>query len=210
VGIAARFLPGRRVVSASEAERLKVNPRYFNDCSDAVLLTSRGGARYVRRFMEGFLRPGIGLQNWVSRSNYPALNVVRTGPVEMSFYVNQNYAQPTAHLRRYSMRLDGFASVSASYDGGEMVTRPLRFAGSRLRINFATSAAGGVRVEIQDANGEPVPGFTLDDAVPVIGNEIERVVAWKRGADLSGLAGKPVRLRFVMRDADLYAMRFSP
>jgi len=34
--------------------------------------------------------PGIGLQNWVSRSNYPAFNVVQTGPAEMSIYVQQD------------------------------------------------------------------------------------------------------------------------
>ena len=84
IAVAARFLPGRQVLSQREAERLDVNPGYFNDCSDAVLLSSRGGNRYDRAFMEGFLRPGLGLENWVSRSNYPALNVVPTGADEMS------------------------------------------------------------------------------------------------------------------------------
>ncbi len=210
VAVAARFMPGRQVVSPDEAKRLKVNPRYFSDCSDAVLLTSRGGGEYTRRFMEGFIRPGVGLNNWVSRSNYPALNVVQTGPAEMSLYVNQDYAQPTAHLRRYSMRLDGFAAVSAPYEGGEVLTKPLRFSGQRLMLNFATSAAGGVRVEIQDRAGQPVPGFTLGDSVPLIGNEIERAVRWKGGDDLEGLQGKVVRLRLVMNDARVFALRFAP
>ncbi|MAG55924.1 MAG: hypothetical protein CMJ83_06515 [Planctomycetes bacterium] len=209
VGVAARFMPGRQVVSAAQARLLKVEPRYFRDCSDAVLLTSRGGHRYSRTFMEGFIRPGIGLQNWVSRSNYPALNVVRTGPDEMSLYVNQDYAQPTAHIRRYSMRLDGFGSVSAPYAGGQMLTRPVRFGGGRLTINFASSAAGGIRVELQDAAGKPIPGFTLADSIEQIGNEISRIVAWKAGTDLSRIAGTPVRLRFVLRDADLFALKFS-
>ncbi len=43
------------------------------DCSDAILMSTRGGDNYQCTFMELFLRPGIGLQNWVSRSNYPAL-----------------------------------------------------------------------------------------------------------------------------------------
>lgn len=209
MGIAARFMPGRQVVGEADARRLNVDPGYFKDCSDAVLLSSRGGDAYDRTFMSALIRPGIGLENWVSRSNYPALNVVQTGPAEMSIYVNQNYAQPTAELRRYALRLDGFASIAAPYAGGEMSTRPLTFHGSRLRINFATSAAGGIRVEIQDRDGRPIPGFTLADAVEQIGNELARTVSWKRGDDLSGLQGKPVRLRFVMKDADLYALRFS-
>jgi hypothetical protein len=53
-------------------------------------MTTRGGNAYNRTFMESYIRPGIGLNNWVSRTNYPALNVVRTGPEEMSVYVNQD------------------------------------------------------------------------------------------------------------------------
>lgn len=206
---AARFLPGRKVLSEKQAQAIGVHPDYFGDTSDGVLMTSRGGSQYDCTFTEGFLRPGIGYENWVSRTNYPALNVVQTGPTEMSLYANQNYGQPTAHLRRYSLRLDGFASVRAPDQGGELVTKPLKFTGKKLLINFATSAAGGVRVEFQEADGKPIPGFTLDDSVETIGNEIERAVAWKHGADVGTLAGKTVRLRFVLRDADLYALRFE-
>ncbi len=209
VAIAARFMPGRQVVSEMDALKLGVNPGYFRDCSDAVFMTSRGGSTYDRTFMSSFIRPGVGLENWVSRSNYPALNVVRTGPAEMSVYVNANYAQPTAELRRYSLRLDGFASIRAPFEGGEMTTRPFLFRGDRLLVNFATSAAGGIRVEVQDSDGRPLPGFSLKEAVEQIGNEIERTVAWKRGPDLGSLEGKAVRLRFVMKDASLYAIRFE-
>ena len=73
VGIAARFMPGRQVLTAQEAAAIRVDPKYFQDCSDAVLLTTRGGSSYERRFLESFIRPGIGPENWVSRSNYPAL-----------------------------------------------------------------------------------------------------------------------------------------
>jgi hypothetical protein len=213
VAVAARFMPGRQVVSSVEAERLGVNPKYFNDCSDAVLMTSRGGAAYERCFMESLVRPGIGLENWVSRSNYPALNIVQTGATEMSLYVNQNYAQPTAALHRYSIRLDGLASVRAGRAGGELLTRPLSFAGEALELNFSTSAAGGVRVEIQREDGTTVEGYALDDCVEQIGNELDRRVTWKRDggatSDVSSLAGESVRLRFQLIDADLYAMRFS-
>ena len=209
LSVAARFMPGRQVLSDEQAKAINVNPKYFKDTSDAVLMTSRGGGIYDRTFLGGFIRPGIGAQNWVSRTNYPALNVVQTGPEEMSVYVNQDYAQPTAHLRRYSMRLDGFASAQAEYAGGELVTKPLKFSGKALEINFGTSAAGGVRVEIQDSTGKPIPGFALADATEQIGNEVQRVVSWKQGSDVSSLAGKEVRLRFVMKDADLYSFKFG-
>ena len=89
------------------------------------------------------------------------------------------------------------------------MTRPLTFTGRELVVNFSAGAAGGLRVELQDAAGTPLPGFALADAVEQIGDEIERVVTWK-GADVSELAGQPVRLRFAMKDADLYSIRFRP
>ena len=209
IAIAARFMPKRKVVTDEQAKLLNVNPKYYNDCSDAIFMTSRGGFVYNRTFMESFIRPGIGLQNWVSRSNYPALNVVQTSSTEMSVFVNQDYAQPTAHLRRYSLRLDGFASIRASYDGGEMLTKPFVFKGDNLQLNFSTSAAGEILVEIQEHNGNAIPGYSIGDCFPMIGNEIARAVSWKNGNDVSNLEGKVVRLRFVMTDADLYSLKFE-
>lgn len=208
VSIAARFMPGRRVISTEQAEAIGGDPNYSGDISDNVLMTSRGGNHYDRTFMEGFIRPGIGLGNWTSRTNYPALGVVPTGPDEMSMYVQRNYGQTTHHLQRCVLRKDGFVSVNAPYSGGEMVTKPLTFSGKELEINYSTSAAGSVKVEIQDCDGKPVEGFSLEDCLDIVGDEIERVVDWKTGSDVSGLAGKPICLRFVMKDADLYSIRF--
>lgn len=209
LAIAARFMPGRRVLTEAQAEAIHVHPRYFQDCSDAILMTTRGGAVYDRTFLEGFLRPGVGAQNWVSRTNYPALGIVQTGPAEMSIYANQDYGQPTAHLHRYTLRLDGFASLESGYEGGEALTRLLTFTGSRLLLNFATSAAGSVRVELQDAQGRGIPGFTLSESQELIGNEIERTVAWQGGEDVSRLAGRPLRIRLALKDANVYALRFA-
>ncbi len=208
VAIAARFMPGRNVITAEQARQIGVDPAYFGDCSDGIFMTTRGGSHYDRTFMEGFLKPGVGLENWVSRTNYPALNVVETGPAEMSFYANQNYGQPTAHLRRYSLRTDGFVALHAGYDGGEMITRPISFSGKELEINFSTSAAGSVRVELADAAGKPIAGFAAADCQEQIGNEIDRVVRWKASSDVSSLAGKPLRLRLALKDADVFSFRF--
>lgn len=208
IATAARFMPGRRVVSVEEAAAFGVEPTYSGDCSDGVLMTSRGSTRYDRTFMEGFIRPGVGLENWTSRTNYPARGVVATGEHGMSLYVQHHYGQPTHHLVRYTLRTDGFASVNAPYTGGEFVTQPFRFAGKELFLNFATSAAGSVRVEIQRADGAPIEGYTLDDSAELIGNFIDRPVSWRGNSDASALAGTPVRLRFVMKDADVYALQW--
>lgn len=205
-----RFLPGRKALTDEQARTLGVDPGYASDCADAVFMSSRGGNRYTRTFMEALIRPGPDLGNWASRAGLTALGIVPTGPAELSLYKQVHYAQPSAHLLRYTVRTDGFTSVNAPYRGGELLTKPLKFAGKELVLNFATSAAGGVKVEVQDANGKPLPGFTLADAREQIGDDIERVVRWNSQAVLASLSGQPVRLRFVMKDADLYSLRFRP
>ncbi len=205
---AARFLPGRRVISPAQAEAIGLEETYSRDCSDVVLLTSRGGNRYDRTFMEAFIRPGYGIQNWASRTNYPAWGILQTGPAEMSLYVQRHYGQPSHHLQRFTLRTDGFASVRAPYDGGEFRTKPVICGGNRLLLNYSTSAAGEIRVEIQDDSGNPLPDYTLADCNPIIGDHIEGEVVWKSKTDLSDVLGKTIRLRFVMKDADLFALRF--
>lgn len=209
VGICARFMPGRQVLTDEQAKAIQVNPAYFKDCSDAVFISSRGGNHYDRTFMDAILRPGVGMENWVSRSNYPSLNLFQINPSTMSFLVNRNYGQPTAYLRRYDLRLDGFASAHAGYSGGHLTTKPILFSGSKLELNYATSAAGSVRIEFLDASGAPVPGFTLADSHELVGDEIDRTYNWKNGTDVSSLRGKPVRVRFHLKDADVYAYRFA-
>ena len=131
-------------------------------------------------------------------------------PDELSIYVSEGYWRgESMNLRRYTLRVDGFASVQAPLSGGELVTKPLIFAGSRLRINFSASAAGSVHVEIlRDQMNTPIEGFSLDDCIELLGDDLERIVRWSGGSDLSHLEGVPIRLRFVLRDADLYAFQF--
>ncbi len=209
VAIAARFMPKRQVVDEKSAKKIGVNPKYFKDCSDAVFMTTRGGDTYDRTFMEGFIKPGIGLKNWVSRTNYPALNVVQTGATEMSIYVNQDYAQPSAHLHRYSLRLDGFASVQAPFEGGELLSKPFTFTGDQLYLNFATSAAGSIKVELTDENGIAMEGCGLHECDEIIGNEIEKMVVWGTIKSLKKYSGQTVRLRIRIKDANLYSFQFK-
>lgn len=208
IGLAKRFFPTKAALSAERAKELVSNPGYRVASSDSIFMSTRGGNRYDRTFLEAFIRPGPDAEDWVARDNTPALGVVPGNAREMFIYRMSHYAQPTSHMARYSLRVDGFVSVHAPYVGGEMVTRPFTFLGARLEINFATSAAGGIRVEIQDASGKPLPGFASSDCPEIIGDEIAHNIAWASGSDLKELAGKAVRLRFQMKDADLYSLRF--
>ena len=169
--------------------------------TDILFMTARGNTPYDRTFREAFIRPGLDPERWGNRSNYAALNIVPTGPAEMSIY--------TTPFRRFTLRTDGFASVHVGADVGEFVTRPLRFTGKELVINYSSSAGGSVRVELQNESGHPIPGFALSDSRNLVGDAIEQPVSWKNGGDVSSLLGQPVRLRFVMQDADLFAIQFQ-
>jgi hypothetical protein len=89
-----------------------------------------------------------------------------------------------------------------------MVTKALEFSGSELVLNYSTSAAGSVRVEMQSPEGNALSNYGLADCLPLVGDEIEGVVRWRHGRDLSILSGQQVRVRYVLRDADLYSMKF--
>ena len=164
-----RFFPERKVREDWTASGI----------SESVFMTSRDGIHWDRRFMEAFLRPGPDPDNWTDRNMYKGVGVVPTGPAEMSIYYIEHYRHPSVRLRRGALRIDGFASVNGPYSGGELLTRPLIFEGRELVLNCATSAAGSLRVEVQDAQGRPRDGFGLADCVEIVGDEIERVVTWQ-------------------------------
>jgi hypothetical protein len=210
LGVPTRFMPGRRALGEELLEKIGTPKEwnYGNDCADIMLTSTRGGDELKRPFLEAFIRPGRDPRNWTSRASYAAHGIHLTGEDELSIFVQHNCGYPTSHIRRYVLRVDGFVSVNAPFSGGEMVTKPLSFAGSRLTINYASSAAGGLRVEIQDTAGQPIEGYGADDCIEIIGDEIARVATWKNGSDLSPLAGRPIRLRFAISDADLYSIQF--
>jgi hypothetical protein len=171
--------------------------------TDIMFMSSRAGANlYTRLSKEAFIRPGLDTQNWENRANYVALNIVPTGIGEVSIY-NRNGD-------RYTLRTDGFVSLHASYEEGEMITKPIIFKGREMVLNISTSIAGYARVEIQKPDGKPLPGFSLNDCVPVVDNAVERVVSWKKGSDVSRYAGMPVRIRFEMKESDIFSFKFRP
>ena len=178
--------------------------RFFpnaNNRTDILLMTARGDGAFDRTFRQAWLRPGLNSERWENRANYAAWHIVQTGPEEMSLY--------TTPFRRFTLRLDGFASVHADADPGRMMTKVFMMAGDRLVINASTSAAGSIRVELVDAQGEPIEGFRLEDCQVFVGDAIEAKIQWKSNPDLSQLRGKPIRARFELQDADLYAIQFQ-
>jgi hypothetical protein len=187
--------------------------------SDGVLMSSRDGKNW-QRWDEAFLRPGQNVHRWWQRNNHIAWGILETqgdlpgNTPELSLYSIENYYVGPCRLRRYTIRVDGFVSVNAPFTGGRMTTRSLTFdppadgGQVELEINYATSAAGSLRCEILDSAGRPIPGFALADCQEIYGDHLDRIVKWRGKSDVATLAGQPVQLRFELKDADLYSLRF--
>lgn len=177
---------------------------------EPTLMASRDG-RSFHRWRDALIPVTAPQDRDGNRSNYMAWGLVKLPGVEDEYSVYATEAYYTgsdSRLRRFTFRVDGFVSVRVATEGA-LVTRPLRFSGNRLVVNFATSEQGSLRVEVQDEDGRPVEAFRLADCPEIRGDAVEHVVSWKPGADLGRLAGKTVRIRFQLRDADLYSFQFA-
>ena len=191
IGFPTRFLPaGQQVEPTFMASR---DGRVFHRWTEAVIPVTAPEDR------DG------------NRSNYMTWGLVKLPGTdkEYSVYATEAYYTGSdSRVRRFTYRTDGFVSLHASSDGGQLLTKPIVFEGDQLAINFRTSPKGKVRVEVQDGKGEPIEHFALADCEPIQGDAIEHIVTWGDGPDLRKLAGQPIRLRFVLADADVYSLRF--
>ena len=203
------------------ADDLSIYPRSGRNTGtiDMGLAASRDGINWHRYDRKPWIALGPE-DGFDSKCMYMCAGMFTHGSEIWMYYVGY----PTLHggsepaseriptMSRVVLPKDRFTCVEADYTGGEFTTPPLRFDGKTLHLNIETSAVGLARVEIQDENGKPLPGYALDDCDRIhTTNSTDRVVTWRRGnADVSPLAKKPVRLRFDLQfGSKLYAFRFA-
>jgi len=190
-------------------ERKKIAECPDGGVSDAVFMSSRDGVHWDRVFLEAWIRPGLDRRNWTHRNIMPAWGLLELSPGEYSLYHSEHYQWDDARLRRVTVRKDGFVSLHAGAREGVVVTKPLRFTGNALFVNYSTSAAGSIRVELLNEQGEPAPGYSGASSAEWFGDALDEIVRWPGGKDLSAFQDQLVRLRFHLRDADLYTIRFG-
>lgn len=201
VALPMRFVPERKSVGDP--------PRQTDGLSDAVMMSSRDGRAWDRTFRRAFIRPGPDPANWgdAHGNNTPLAGIVETAAGEWSVYWFEGGVSGLPRIRRGTLRADGLASVHAGADGGEFVTPPLHLpdlpGGISLQLNCATSAVGSIRVEVLGEDGRPLEGLSAADCAEIYGDETARPVRW-RGGKLP--TSRNVRLRFLLRDADVYAL----
>ncbi len=202
---------GGPVNAAARRIKWERNPREGLAVTDAIFMCSRDGLSW-NRFHDSFFggEPET-VNNWSYGDGYLAYNILEfdskyAGAEPIDILLVKGFDEEGHRtLVRYDVRKDGFASYHSGFEISTLTTKPIIFEGNELSINFATSPAGFVYVDILDESGKPIDGYR---SIEHFGNTIDRTVCFPDGRDLSKLSGKPVRLKFTMRSADIYSFIF--
>jgi hypothetical protein len=133
---------------------------------------------------------------------YGAMNLAHGG--------DKGSQKQIAQIARASWRRDGFVSLhNEGNDVGIITTKPFVFTGKKLMVNAKLFSQGNLKVELLDASGKPIPGYTVADARIVTGDQLSAIAGWGNGNDISNLEGKEVQLRFYLKGGDLYSYWFT-
>lgn len=119
----------------------------------------------------------------------------------------RGHSPPAGQIGLAHLRQDGFVSADAGVEGGYLLTKPLIAGGSSLRIN-ADARHGRIQAELLDAAGKPIPGRELTSSIPFQGDALDAPLRWD-SITTDELAGRPIRIRFHLRNASLYSFRFA-
>lgn len=189
---------------------------------EAQLAVSRDGVRWSRPSREPYVAPGLPDEwdRWYAvmgpglarRGNYLYQYYYSSGRLHDAAILRPEYAGTAKQLGGVGVvrqRLDGFVSADAGSNGGTLRTPAVVFRGSRLRLNVDTGAMGTAFVGLFDENDRPIPGFAVEDCEEIGGNFVDQAVYWKGKADVSALAGRPLRIHFKLKRAKLYAFQFT-
>jgi hypothetical protein len=193
--------------------------RHKADTLDIHLATSRDGVHWTRPDPQTPLiplgKPGefdsgslymangcalVGDEIWFYYSGSP-LKHEETTPETLANPVNRRLFSRAVGLR------DRLVSAMAGASGGTFLTPPLQYQGARLHVNIATRPGGTVRVGLIDRDGRPISGRQVEDCRPLGNADRPQVVAWKSGEDVAAWSKQGVRLRFELRDADVFGFQ---
>lgn len=179
---------------------------------EPILMSSRDGLHF-HKWAEPLIPITAPADRDGNRSNYMvnALLQLPGQPNELTVYGTEAYyAGPGSRLRQFTFRTDGFVSLHAGETVGEVVTSPFTMSGKELSLNVSMATGGKLQVELQNMAGEPLPSFGLNDCPAITADAIDHRVKWNAGKDVTSLQGQPIRLRFVMQQADVFALQFIP
>ena len=182
---------------------------------DIAIAHSRDGKNWKRE--KELVLPCGGIGEWDRFNQCASTRSLQVGDELWVYYSGRLYRHGEYH--RYTelkdtgpyhigiglatLRLDGWCSLQAGFDGGEVVTKPVNLPAGELFIN-AKSDWGEIVVEVLETNGNAIEGMR---SMPISGNCVRLQAKWPEGGSWEKLAGKQVRLRFIIKNALLYSWK---
>jgi len=191
--------------------------RHERDVWNVYLATRRGGHEadwdLSWIYAEKPLIPRGGEGSFDKDLIHNAPRIVTHGDLHWLYYTGW----PNGHMRHpylpaiglATLPLDRFVSLEPwkTNEAGWIITRPFQLEGNQLELN-ANAAAGSIRMEILDEDGNAAPGFSRDDCQPLAKVDGLRLrPRWKNQADLNSLIGQTVRLKIELERASLFAFQ---
>lgn len=170
---------------------------------EPVLMTSRNGVRF-HRFADPVIPRTAPKDRNHNRSNYMAWGMfpLPGHPHTIAVYGTENYYESTpGRVRLFTYRTDGFVALRGGSQGGTVTTKPLKTDGAKLQLNYVVRDGGSLTVEALDGTGT-----LIGTSEPLTGDAVDAKVAWKQQPKFSG---GPVTLRFLLTNADVYAVQFQ-
>jgi len=176
--------------------------------TDCIFMCSRDRENWYR-YNEAFMTPGYENEhNWVYGDCYPSYGLIDSNKETYYMYAlgRRRSIGYERSMNRYEIRKDGFACYMADGEDRVLITKPLTFSGNDLHLNFSTSAYGYIYVDVLDEKGNEL---SSKKSFEIYGDTIDRKISFEDGSDFSEYAGKPVRLRFSMRDSKIFSLKFE-
>jgi hypothetical protein len=192
-----------------------------NDVADAsgkpkrnqvMLGYSRDGYHWYRDDMNPFMRVSANGSDWNAGNVQSVAGVPIIVGDKLFFYVSGRYinadGDEITSTGLATLRRDGFVSMDASGTEKQLTTELFKFNGDYFFVNAKIS--GGLRIELLDAKGNVIDGYSKDDCISYTGDAVKAQIKWNGKNSLSELKGKAIKARFYVTDGSLYAFWISP
>ncbi|MBD3672796.1 MAG: hypothetical protein HUJ26_04655 [Planctomycetaceae bacterium] len=186
IGFPTRYLPN---------EGQRVEPTF---------MSSRDGHTF-HRWLKPVIPESAPKDRSGNRSNYMTWGLLElpSKPNEYSVYATEAYyTGPDSRVRRFTYRKDGYVAVTGEQKGS-LLTKPIVYQGDKLSVNAKVADGGRLMVELLTSDG---PVWVSD---PVTGDSIDHQITWPAKSPLAKQAGKPVQIRFHLKNAELYSFQFQ-
>jgi len=184
---------------------------YFHGPVFIELVTSREGIHWLRE--EGDRPPIIELGprgSWDQAMIYPHGVVVEDDVIKVYYTGSPDHHDVFpihGGVGLATLRKDGFASLDSDVAVARVLTKRLKNAGGPLHVNYdgsRTRIGGYLAVEVLDADGRVIQGYSKKDCDPLGGDSLDEIVTWGEREELPAGVG-PIRLHFLMKNTSLYS-----